>query len=356
MHIQPEVKVSPMDSIPPPASTVSLFNRPSDAPHAASVGRASRAPEIRRSRPARVRHKVAVPYDRRPAAPSKTSLESGTILAGRYRVAFCLGSGGMCTVYLARDRRTRRYVAVKILHRELAYVPSMRRRFFNEVEAARRIRHPAVVRMFGIGELEDGRLYSSMEHVSGLSLRRRLERGPLPLREAVAVARALAGGLDAAHRVGVVHRDLKPGNILLPRSSAGPEAKILDFGIASLSDVSGMTGAMEILGTPMYISPEQARGKRADRRADIYALGAVMYEMITGARVFDGRTPAVLLNQHIDTPPVPMSRRRAGLRIPAPLEDLVMACLRKSPLHRPRTMGQVRAILSGLGPDGEYLN
>ena len=273
----------------------------------------------------------------------------GLTVDGRYRLNFLIGRGGMSVVYLARCVETGRHVAIKFLRPELVDRSPYRQRFINEIAAVRRIRHPVIVRMFDLGELEDGRIYLVMEYVSGPSLKRVLERGHLPLQELLPIASAVAEGLGAAHAQGVIHRDLKPGNILIPRlpDRAAP-AKIVDFGIARIDGFPKITNTAEVVGTPLYISPEQALGHPVDHRADVYCFGVLLYEACTGQRMFEGREAQLLLKQHVRVTPPRMAERRPDLGVPKAFDALVMRCLEKKPGRRPQSMEEVAAMLEAI--------
>ncbi len=274
----------------------------------------------------------------------------GRVLLGRYRIGRRIARGGMGSVFLARRVDGGERIAIKVLHPEIALEPRVRERFLNEARAARRISHPAVVRVLDAGEIDGGAAFLVMEFVEGGPLRRLLRRGPLPERQGVAIARALAGGLDAAHRVGVIHRDLKPENVLIPRAArADAAAKIVDFGIARIIDGPRLTTTRHVMGTPQYISPEQAMGAALDGRADIYALGVMLYEMLTGDLPFDDDDPETLLRKHIKSTPSPISGGLAPRRIAPALERLVMRCLEKSPRLRPDDMTEVLSTLASMG-------
>jgi serine/threonine protein kinase len=273
----------------------------------------------------------------------------GLVVGGRYRLTFLIGRGGMSVVYLARCLETGRHVAIKFLRPELVDRSPYRQRFINEIEAVRRIRHPVVVRMYDIGELEDGRIYLVMEYVRGPSLKRVLERGPLPASELLPIAIAVADGLGSAHDHGVIHRDLKPGNVLIPRlPDAAAAAKIVDFGIARIDGSPKITNTAEVVGTPLYISPEQALGRPVDLRADVYCLGVLLYEAITGERMFDGRDPQVLLKKHVRVVPPRPIERRPDLKIAKAIDALVMRCLEKAPARRPQTMREIADALRAI--------
>lgn len=295
----------------------------------------------------RMARRPAIP----PIAPPNRCDLAGLIVGRRYRLMFLLGRGGTSVVWLARCLESGRHVAVKLLLPELAGRPISRRRLINEMEAVRRIDHPAVVRMHEVGELPDGRIFLAMEYVAGPSLRRVLRRRRPPIPMILPIASAAAEGLAAAHAHGIVHRDVKPANILIPRCPGqGAPAKLVDFGIARVDGLPRLTRSAEIVGTPLYIAPEQAVGGPIDHRADIYAIGVTLYEACTGGRPFGDRDPARLLRKHVRLAPVPMRRAHPELDIPPALDELVMACLEKEPWRRPQSMAEVAAALAGLAP------
>lgn len=278
--------------------------------------------------------------------PSTGSLR-GRIVRNRFRITVPLGRGGMAMVYLARDVYDGGLFAVKVIRADRRFDEVFRRRFVNEVLAVRRVCHPAVVRVHDVGELDDGRLFLVMDYVHGVTLRKLLRQGPLNLDVAIPILCTVADGLYAAHRRGVIHRDLKPANVLIPRRAC-PEAvaRVVDFGIARIVGSPAITGSSSLVGTPLYIAPEQALGRDVDHRADIYALGVMMYQVLTGSLPFFGRDPASLIRQHIGTAPRPPSVVRPGLRLPLEIERLVMRCLAKLPARRPSTMREVIDVLA----------
>ena len=226
------------------------------------------------------------------------TLSSGTRL-GPYEIQSAIGAGGMGEVYKARDTRLDRSVAIKVLPPEFSADPDRRARFEREAKTIAGLNHPHICTLHDVGE-HDGATYLVMEHLQGETLADRLDKGPLPLDQALTVATEIADALAAAHRQGVIHRDLKPGNVMLTKSGA----KLLDFGLAKLAGHSEQAAAASlasaptqtrpltsegaIVGTLQDMAPEQVEGKPADARTDLWALGAILYEMLTGRRAFRG--------------------------------------------------------------------
>jgi serine/threonine protein kinase len=273
----------------------------------------------------------------------------GRILLGEYRLNGLIAHGGMGSVYLSRHVQTGEKFAIKILREHLTRLPGARDRFLIESRASSRIQHPAVVKTIDIGEMSNGAFFIVMEFINGCPLRRLIEKGRISPSQATAVFISAAQGLQAAHEKGVIHRDLKPENILIPSGSSGePAAKIVDFGLARIVDTPHITTAHHILGTPHYLSPEQAMGGALDARSDIYSLGIVVYEMLTGQLPFNSADTNTLLRNHIQKKPVSISERIGARAVNPQLETLVMSCLAKSPNYRPGSMGQVLAALADL--------
>jgi tetratricopeptide (TPR) repeat protein len=268
------------------------------------------------------------------------------LLAGRYRIVRELGRGGMAVVYLAGDLRHAREVAVKVVRPEVATVLG-RDRFLREIAIAARLNHPGIVPLHDSGEA-DGLLYYVMPFESGLSLRGRLVRdGPLPVDEAVRLLHDVCEALAYAHEQGIVHRDIKPDNVLL----SGRRALVTDFGVAKALTEAGAassrTGAAVVLGTPAYMAPEQiGSDPRVDQRADIYAVGLLAYELLAGSPPFQGETSREILAAHLAEPPPPLAPRRPDL--PPALTDLVMKCLEKRPEDRWQEAGQLVQRLEAL--------
>ena len=272
--------------------------------------------------------------------------------ADRYTIERELGGGGMSRVVLARDARLDRRVVVKLLPPSVTATLSAER-FKREIMLAAALQHPNIVPVLSAGDF--GTLpYFIMPFIEGESLRTRMQRGPLSVREAVSILKDVARALAFAHGRGIIHRDIKPDNVLL----AAGAAVVTDFGVAkaiSASRQSGaqaaagtMTGVGTSLGTPAYMAPEQAAADPAtDHRADVYALGIVAYEMLTGAPPFHGRTPQALLAAQLSDKPAPLTTRRYDVSVP--LSTLVMQCLEKEPGKRPKTANDVVRALDDPG-------
>jgi len=247
---------------------------------------------------------------------------------GPYRLIRVIGRGGMGAVYLAEHSDTRRQVALKVLPPEYAAMPDRVARFLREGMAGTRLRHPNIVETYEVGE-ENGTYYIAMEYVQGESLRERLDRRALDLRQSLDIALQVAEALAHAHSRHIVHRDLKPSNIMI---AADGTAKVMDFGLAKVADASTVTMAGVLMGTAAYISPEQARGEATDARSDLYSLGVMLYEMISGQLPFTAETTAAVIFKHINEQPIPV-RRLAPDVLPA-VDGLVWRLLHKQPERR----------------------
>lgn len=265
---------------------------------------------------------------------------------GRYRLTQTLGRGAMGVVYLGYDEAIDRHVAIKTIHRSLLEGddgPEWLERFRREVRAAGRCLHPNIVTVFEYGE-ENSIPYIVMEYVQGRELRDYLkDRQPLPLANAVAVAMQVLHALDHAHACGVVHRDIKPGNIIL---LTGGQVKVSDFGIARLEATSSMTQHGMTVGTPAYMAPEQFGGKEADRRADIYATGVVLFETLTGVRPFAGRGASELMYKVLNDPPPQVTLLNP--RLPPELDAVLAKALAKEPAQRFQNANEFIAVLESL--------
>ena len=282
---------------------------------------------------------LQIPVDESVPPPNISSADYiGTTIDHRYRVEALLGEGGMGYVYRCRHKVIDKLVAIKILRQDAPRGPQVVERFVMEAKAASAIGNAHITDVLDFGTLPDGATYLVMEYLEGQTLTELLEREhALAIESAVSIARQLAEGLGAAHAASIVHRDLKPDNVFLVERLGKGFVKILDFGIAKVGSFqSKITRAGEIFGTPHYMSPEQSKGITVDRRSDIYALGVMLYEMLTGSVPFDADTPFGILTQHITKEPDPPSARRKDL--PKPLEAIVLKCLAKDPERRYASM------------------
>ena len=280
-------------------------------------------------------------------------LTTDRLLGGRYRLVRTVARGGMAEVWEARDEVLARSVAVKVLHRHLADDPGFVERFRREAVAAARLSHAGIVATYDTGA-DDGVAFIVMELVRGRTLRQAMENaGPLPTTDAVRIAADVADALEHAHRAGLVHRDVKPANILLCDDPAGGvRVKVADFGIAKLQAGGGdLTQTGAVVGTAKYLSPEQVEGRSPDARSDVYALGVVLYEMLCGRPPFVADTELATALQHVQAEPSPPRRLRAG--IPKPLEAVVLRAMAKDPADRYQSATDLRAALRAvdLGPD-----
>ncbi len=288
----------------------------------------------------------------------------GTTIGGRYRLDSVLGEGGMGTVYGAEHLLMRKRVALKVLHPDMSRQPDVVARFEREAMAAGHIDHPNIAAATDFGKLEDGSFFLVLELIVGDNLREVISRGPLPVHRALHIAKQITSALSRAHALGVVHRDVKADNVMLITRGADTDfVKILDFGIAkvplmdqaaapasSASPLSGpsskvLTQMGMIYGTPDYMSPEQALGQPVDGRADLYAVGVVLFEMLTGKRPFYHENMATLLGMHVTAPVPAMSEVAPGVSVPAPVEAIVRRLLAKDPVGRFGTADELEAAL-----------
>jgi serine/threonine-protein kinase len=286
-----------------------------------------------------------------------SDLQRGMELRGKYRIEEKIGEGGMATVYRAAHLHFKEDLAIKVVNSALTANQDFLNRFKREAVITRKLRHPNAVRLDDFDFTEDGRPFIAMEYVRGKSLRQVLqENGSLPAARAFNIARQVALALGAAHELGIVHRDIKPDNIVLVPQPDGSElVKVLDFGIAKVADenLEGTatykpTSTGMVLGTPHYLSPEQAKGMKSsmiDGRADLYALGVMLYEMLTGELPFKSDTAIEMLLHHIQSAPVPTHLLKPELNIPEPVSQLVMKALEKDPAQRFQTGAEMAAAL-----------
>ena len=266
-------------------------------------------------------------------------LSPGTTL-GPYQIEAPLGAGGMGEVYKARDTRLDRTVAIKVLPEHVAADPDLKQRFEREAKTISSLNHPHICTLHDIGT-QDGIDFLVMEYLDGETLAQRLEKGALPLDQALQIAIEIADALDRAHRQGIVHRDLKPGNIMLAKAGA----KLLDFGLAKPTGVglvgpatamptqsAPLTSQGAILGTLQYMAPEQLEGREADTRTDIFAFGVIVHEMVAGTRPFGGESQASVITAILERDPVPLSEVQPVS--PSALDRVVKKCLTKDPEGR----------------------
>ena len=288
-------------------------------------------------------------------------LVKGTVV-GSYCILDAIGAGGMGTVYRAEHTLLGRIAAVKILHPELCSNRDIVNRFFNEAKTTTSIKHGGIVEVFDFGYMDTGHAYLIMELLEGEALSHHLrERGQIPEGEAAAILRGVCAALAAAHDKGIIHRDLKPDNIFMIAdrdARLGVRTKILDFGIAKLTEI-GLAGSATktgaVMGTPTYMSPEQCRGTgEIDVRADLYSIGCVLYELVTGRAPFVHTGAGELIGAHLFVEPEPPSRHVAGLS--AQTEALIMTLLAKSPDDRVQTAKELRNILTGIALEHGWIS
>src|SRR5690554_2524213 len=312
----------------------------SRAPVSANAARASQA-GARRPSQAGARRPSQAGAQRAPApAPTGPHDLMGRTFFGEYTIVKKLGEGGMGAVYLARQNIIDQTVALKVLHPNAAESDEIVQRFYREAKVISMLSHPNIVRVFIFGRSEDNLLYLVMEFVKGVELRDRLDEvGTLDELSAIKIMKQACSALAEAHDLGIIHRDLKPDNILLTEFRGEQNfVKILDFGIAKLNDPGGapqqqLTQAGIVYGTPQYVSPEQAQAKPLDRRTDIYSLGCILFELITGRTPFQDKTPIGILTKHVFEPAPRPSEVASGPVAPT-MEALILKALAKDPNDR----------------------
>jgi tRNA A-37 threonylcarbamoyl transferase component Bud32 len=290
---------------------------------------------------------------------SHHKVQIGSVVAERFRLVEKLGEGSVGEVYLGEHNVLGRRYAIKLLKEQFRTDANLMERFRREALVASRLDHPNIVYISDFGSTADGRFYLAMEYIDGRSLSELIEElhpNVPALYRALSILKQIASALGAAHAAGIVHRDLKPENIMLRAGTSGEEeVKILDFGLAKIMVDTGvfqLTAAGEIFGTPMFMSPEQARGEKVDHRTDIYSFGVLAFELFTGRPPFECRSleELIIANQKEVPPSASRLRPRSAVPLPAELDQVVEACLRKEPGKRPADMNAVMAALEvGLG-------
>ena len=276
----------------------------------------------------------------------KEELTTGFTFAGRYQIIEELGKGGMGRVYKVHDTKVKEKIALKLIKPEIARDIKTIERFSNELRLARKIRHKNVCGMFDLGE-EKRTHYITMEFVPGGDLKSLIRRvGRMDSAVAIKIGKQICDGLSEAHRLGIVHRDLKPSNIMIDREG---NVRIMDFGIARSLTSKGITGPGVMIGTPEYMSPEQVEGKEVDQRSDIYSLGVILYEMVTGRVPFEGDTPFTIGVKHKSE--MPKNPQELNVRILAELNHLILKCLEKDKKERWQSSQQILTELARIEKD-----
>ncbi len=276
----------------------------------------------------------------------------GRVIGGDFELTAPLGEGGMGSVYVATQRSMGRRVVVKTIRPELVGDEETVERFRRESQAVARLNHPNIVQVYAFGEMDGGGHYLVMEHIEGRSLDVELARcGRMSEARARHIGEQIAAALASAHAAGIVHRDLKPSNVMLSSlPGRADHVRVLDFGIAKLTDGSAgsaLTGKGVALGTPAYMSPEQLKGRQVDGRADLYALGLVLYELVAGTHAFDAETPQAFYLQHVSEPLPAISTRAPGVNVSPSFEALLLRCTAKEPSERPARAEDVQFALTG---------
>jgi eukaryotic-like serine/threonine-protein kinase len=262
----------------------------------------------------------------------------GKVIDGRYEIQARIGEGGMGVVYKARQTSIDRVIALKMLNQQMAQDPTWVQRFYNEAKACSRLQHPNTIRMFDFGQTTDGRLFMTMEFLDGVALRTALQNGPMAPQRVVKILIQCCASLAEAHSIGIIHRDIKPDNVFLLNMAGSPDfVKLLDFSVAKLLEGDRMsTQAGVVFGTPQYMSPEQGRGLPLDARSDLYALGILAFEMLTGTVPYNDENPMTVIQMHIrsEVPPMPQT-------VPYSVQAIVRRAMEKDPARRYQSSGEM---------------
>jgi len=277
-------------------------------------------------------------------------------VAGQFRIVEKIGKGGMGAVYKAEQPDTNRYVAIKILHSRYLSRSDLVSRFRREARAMSQLSHPNTARVFLYGQLEDGACYFVMEHLVGQNLAQIVRaEGAMKPKRAMRIMIQVCSALEEAHQAGIVHRDLKPENVFVTTQGGIRDfPKVLDFGLAKVTERQMRPGSMVltqqgmVFGTPEFMSPEQAHGKTLDARSDIYSLGIILYELLTGKLPFDAKQPIEYIQLHVNATPIPLSKRLPEADFPPGLEEVVMAALAKKPEDRYASAAEFAVALESL--------
>ena len=262
----------------------------------------------------------------------------GKVIDGRYEIQARVGEGGMGVVYKARQMSIDRVIALKMLNAQMQGDQTWVQRFYNEAKACSRLQHPNTIRMFDFGQTQDGRLFMTMEFLDGVSLRDALQKGPIAPQRVVKILIQCCASLAEAHSIGIIHRDIKPDNVFLLNMAGSPDfVKLLDFSVAKLLEGDRMkTQAGVVFGTPQYMSPEQGRGLPLDARSDLYALGILAFEMLTGNVPFHDDNPMTVIQMHLHGQVPPMADS-----IPYSVQAVVRRAMEKDPARRYQSAGEM---------------